>query len=143
MGVVARGCTTRRSGCQTARHRDVALAFALDAMDFWRSENGVYGLVAVRGPRRSPRRRLTRRRRSRGDLAREVPATACALGVEQRERDILPSSSIYGISVLRPIYIYIRSSAECASGPNNCFWKCEQRALINAPTVARKRSVEL
>lgn len=39
---------------------------------------------------------------------REVPATACALGVEQRERDILPSSSIYGISALRPIYIYIQ-----------------------------------
>ena len=67
--------------------------------------------------------------------------TACALGVEQRERDILPSSSIYGISALRPIYIYIRSSAECASRPNNCFWKCEQRTLITALTVARKRSV--
>lgn len=27
--------------------RDAALAFTLDAMDFWRSENGVYGLVAI------------------------------------------------------------------------------------------------
>jgi len=77
--------------------------------------------------------------------ARGGCATACALGVEQRERDILPSSSIYGISALRAIYIYIYlyrvQREECASGPNNCFWKCEQRALINALTVALGRSV--
>jgi len=44
---VAPGCTARGSKCQTARHRDAELAFTLDAMDFWRSENGVYGLVAI------------------------------------------------------------------------------------------------
>lgn len=32
--------------------------------------------------------------------------TACALGVDQRERDILLRPSIYGISALRPIYIH-------------------------------------
>lgn len=38
-------------------------------------------------------------------------------------------------------YIFTRgSSAECTSRPNNCFWKCEQRALINA-SVALERSV--
>lgn len=44
---VARGYTARGSECQTTRHCDAALAFTLDAMDFWRSENGVYGLVAI------------------------------------------------------------------------------------------------
>lgn len=137
MGVVVRECTARGSRCQTAPRRCARLRIRCD------------GFLAIRERGLRPRRRSGTKKKPKktlnpaegvGDRERCL-ATACALGVEQRERDILPSASIYGISALRPIYIYIGSSAECASRPNNCFWKCEQRALINASTVALKRSV--
>jgi len=76
-------------------------------------EQDLRPLVAARLPRRSPARperaAAERGRGVRGGTARGGCATACALGVEQRERDILPSSSIYGISALRALctYIYI------------------------------------
>lgn len=50
MGVVVRGCIAQRSNVKRLGTATLHRCFALDAMDtmnFWRSENGVYGLVVV------------------------------------------------------------------------------------------------
>ncbi|EZA60177.1 hypothetical protein X777_15114 [Ooceraea biroi] len=104
-------------GCQTARHRALHHVSALDAMDtmnFWRSKNRVYGLSPLFGAQEEAQEDRTQPCGAREGTVRGGCATACALGVEQRERDILPSSSIYGISTLRAIYIYIGSSVRNA-----------------------------
>lgn len=107
MGVVVRGCTTPRSDVKRLGTRDAAsrLRVKYDGYDEFLAIRE-RGLRPRRRRRPGPRRSL----RKCEEGPREVPATACALGVEQRERDILPSTSIYGISALRPIYIYNESS---------------------------------
>lgn len=103
-------------------------------MDFWRSGNGVYGLVEESAQEEEEAATL-------GGLEEEEEeeggSRRClrqhVLGAWTKAKEIYCfAPCIYGISALRPIYIPSDEAARNARTaiPNNCFWKCERASLL-------------
>ena len=103
-------------------------------MDFWRSGNGVYGLVEESAQEEEEAAIL-------GGLEEEEEeeggSRRClrqhVLGAWTKAKEIYCfAPCIYGISALRPIYIPSDGAARNARTaiPNNCFWKCERASLL-------------
>lgn len=106
-------------------------------MNFWRSENEVYGLV-VQAREEAQRKRFNAP--SEGDRERGACDSTCSGRGVTRRRYTAWLVYLWHIRASSDIYLHRGSSAECTSRPNNCFWKCEQRALINA-SVALESNV--
>lgn len=139
MGVVVRGYTAQKSNVKRLSTATLHRCSVLDAMNFWRSENEVYGLVVFVVQAREEAQRNALTPPPKGTARGACDSTCSGRGVTRR-RYTAQLVYLWHIRASSDIYLHRGSSAECTSRPNNCFWKCEQRALINA-SVALERNV--
>lgn len=126
--------------CQTARHRDATSLLRIRCDEFLAiRERGLRPRCRLRrrpGSRRSPKKRFNAL--SEGDRERCLRQHVLWAWSNAKEIYCLARVFMAYPRASSDIYLHRGSSAECTSRPNNCFWKCEQRALINASVVLQR-----
>lgn len=98
---------------------------AMVAMDFWRSENRVYGLVVAREEAGED---AWRRRGAVG-----VSDSMCSGRGPTRKRYTASPEYLWHIRTSSDIYTSGVARNARTAIPNNCFWKCELRSYYNQP----------
>lgn len=111
----------------------------MDTMDFWRSENGVYGRVAAQ----EEAERDARWRNLGGGRTVGVSDSMCSGRGPTRKRYTASPKYLWHIRTSSDIFTHL-SEARLRNAQtairNNCFWKCELASLLTTPSFLSSSS---